>query len=302
MEQISSYWEKRPATEINQAIAELPEAELHRVQDAKTGKMIKNRYVTVVDGKHVDFPSDQYVLKQHSETFRPVVEAITLRGIEDFEFSLWSTLTRATLAVYVGEATDGVNFGFQVTNSVNRSTSIRYSLKAYKQTSRVKMVEKEHVLVWGYRQTCDNGMVVKVPLKSCKYMDAVRVKKIKELLDINTRIIHKGENVDSQLEKVQYLVEGFLLLKDPLNMMIIDAQKYELTRDEAEKFLEKYIGRRRMDRYLELYGREEQTLWGLYNSITFLASHQDNLSTNVREKLLVRAGDMLTNELMINNR
>lgn len=296
------FWRTRPANEINMALGELPVAEkvsiVARREDG--GEVGTGKFkAIIVNGQVIDVPTKHYVLKQHEDVFRPLVEGITVSGLQDWNFMLWADNRRANLVVMVGEATDGVKFGFKATNSFDRSTTIDYGLRALTKNQTVEVVEREHVLVWGYRQVCSNGMVMRVPLKTCKYLDTELVTKVKELLTMNEKIRHYGKDIDAKLECVQFLVEGMLLLRNPINRMIVDAQNHTLNREQAKAFLDKYVGRRRLDRYLELYGREEQTLWGLYNSVTFLASHQEEgLTHTARQGLLMKAATMLEEELM----
>jgi hypothetical protein len=297
MVKMYNHWVLQPAENVNAAIAALPIATEKKIYD-ELGNVEENWKRIEVDGVTVDIPSKHYVLKQHEQAFRPVIEGLTVSGVENFEFSLWNTRKRAHLAVFVGELEDGVKFGFKVTNSFDRSLAIHFGAKAYQQQKSVEIVERDHVLVWGIRQVCTNGMTMRIPLKTCKYLDTQEVVKIKDLLKMKGRILHVGNDVDKKLESMQYVVEAFTLLKNPLNMMIIDAQNFHLNPIEARELILKYVGKRRMDKYLELWGQEEKTLWGLYNSITFLASHSIEFKSTLREGLLTKAANLLEGELM----
>jgi len=299
------HWKLQPAEQINFALDKLPKGEERDVfitttdENGKAHGFKSDKYKAIlVNNKLIDIPTQRYVLKQHVDAFRPIIEGLVVSGIKDFQFALWHTESRANLNIFVGEAEDGVKFGFKCTNSFDRSLAIHFGAKATQLKKSIEVVEKEHVLVWGYREICANGMIAKIPLKTCKYLDAVEVTKIKELLRESGRIIHIGKDIDTKLDSMQYVVEAFILLKEPLNRMIIDAKKHPLSKDEARILIKKYVGKRRMDRYLELYDQEEQSLWGLYNSITYLASHDDNLTTPLRERLLMDGANLLEAELM----
>lgn len=287
---------------INSAIAEMPVAyeqplAYGMLPDSKVS--ITNFKAIVVNGQVVDCPTSRYVLKQHSEAFRPVIEGLTLTGTTDFQFNSWHDSHRAKLNIFVGNLTDGVKYGFQLQNSFDRTTCMSYSMKADRKETTLQIVQKEHVLVWGFRQVCSNGLVIKVPLKSCKYLDAVEVTEIKNLLANNVEIRHIGKEVDSKLSKVQHIVEAYMLLRVPLNKMIQDAMGFHISREQAEAFISKYESRRRLDHYMELFGKEEQTLWGLYNAMTYFASHkQKGITMKARETIMLRAANMMEQELL----
>jgi hypothetical protein len=292
----SSFLNLQPAEKINDALDKLPVGTEHRLFDSE-GVEVEGHKLIRVNGKDIDVPSDMYVMKQHREAFRPIIEGMTLRGESDWKFAMWSNNKRANMGVFVGEATDGVKFGFRVTNSFDRTLAINFGMKAAQKQESVRIVEREHVLVWGYRQVCSNGMIAKIPLKTCKYLDAVTITKFKELLSQEGRILHLA-GVDSKLKDMQFIVEAFLLLRNPLNRMIIDAQAMKLDRFKARQFLKKYVVLRRQDEILSRFNMEEQTLWGLVNAATFIASHRSDLSDSVREKRLIEASNLMTGELL----
>lgn len=291
-----NFFQLQEAEGINAAIGSLPIAETKPIM--VDGVVVPEYVATVVKGKVIDIPSAKYVLTQHEEAFRPVIEGLTVSGVANFKYTLWASNKRANMAVFVGEVDKGVNYGFRVKNSFDRSSSIDYGFNAMQINQKVEVVEREHVLVWTYRQICKNGAIMKVPLKTCKYLDSVTVTKFKELLSVKKNIKHIGE-VSQKVNEMQYITEAFMLLRQPLNAMILDAQKISVTQEKAEALIEKYVGKRKMERYLELYGKEEQTLWGLFNSLTYYASHNGVDTNRKREKLLQKASDLLEGELIV---
>lgn len=297
------YYEIKDASTLNADIQALPKVEILDVDavDAKTGNRIRAEHfrASVVNGKVIDVPTDEYTHVQHEEAFRPAIEGMAISGVHGFQYCLWNDERRANLSILVGQAADGVNFGFKMTNSFDRTTTVRYSLDANTQEKHVEIVEKEHVLVWGFRQTCSNGMVIKVPLKVCKYMDAVEVTQFKTLMEKHVEIRHKGE-VGRKLKNMQYVVEAFIMLNNPVSRMIRDAQAKALTQEDAEELITRYVGKRIVNEVLEQFAREEQTLWGLTNAVTYIGSHSDrNLSMARRDKLLDKAGTMMERELLV---
>jgi hypothetical protein len=292
-----NFWKLQPAEEINSAIESLPVASLNPIFDAE-GKQIEGFRATKVGDEVIDVPTDKYFLKQHSECFRPIINGLTVSGVSDFKFCAWATNKRAELAILVGDASDGVKFGFKATNSYDRSSSIRYGFTAKKKTSELQIVEREHILAWTYRQVCANGLVIKVPLKTCKYMDTETITKVKTLLTETRSIAHLGDQVDEKIQNIQFVTEAYLLLKNPIKLMIEDAQNVHLTGEDADKLVEKYVGHRRKQWILDQFNMEEQSLWGLTNAITYIASHDEGMKTPVREALIEKAGNLLTEELL----
>lgn len=291
------FWKLEQAEQINKSIKTLPTAILKPIFD-ENGEPIEGFKATYVGDEVIDVPTYQYVLKQHEETFRPIITGLTVSGVKKFDFCLWSDKKKAKLAILIGEADDTVKFGFTVANSFDRSSSINYGFKAKKSEQVLEIIQREHVLVWGFRQVCSNGLVIKVPLKTCKYMDTQLVTRVRELLVQKVSIIHKGKNVDQKIQDMQFITEAFLLLKNPISEMIKDAKLIYLEGTQAEQIIRKYVGKRRLEWYLQHFTQEEQTLWGLYNSITYISSHDKNMRNGERESLLNRAANLLENELM----
>jgi len=294
-----NFWELRPAEEINPAIKELPIAKEVALLRNDTKEELATRKAIVVNDEIVQVCSDKYVLVQHEKAFRPVIDGLTVSNIANFEFMIWNTLGKANLSIMVGNSEDGVKYGFRVINSVDGSQAIRFGYNATRRDSYVEMVDKEEVIVWGYRQVCDNGMKIRIPLKTLKYVDAEVRTKITELLEGKERMKHLGTALNSRLEALQYIVEAMLLLKEPLNRMIIDAQKFKLTRKVAEQHIKKYVSQRKLDMFLEQYDTEMgDNLWSLYNSVTWFASHEIGLSVEQRENFIDKASEMLTEVLI----
>jgi hypothetical protein len=298
MEQMN-FWVMEPAENINKRIAELPTATEVELIRADTKKVVETRKAIVVNDTIVNTPTEKYVLVQHEGAFRPIVEGLTVSGVKDFTFSLWHTLGRANLNIMIGEAKDGVKYGFKITNSYDGSHAIRFGYEATKRESYVEIVEKEHVTLWGYRQVCSNGLKIKVPLKSVKYLDAVQRERIKVLLGGKKSMKHLGSDLKDKVTSLQYVVEAMLLLKGPLNMMIIDAQRYKLNKNQAEKLIEKYVMQRKIDMFMDQFESQRgNDLWSLYNAVTWIASHRKDLSIKQRERYMDKASNLLTGALL----
>lgn len=282
--------ELKQAEEINREIAQIPEAYREDICVGLKEVPEKDFKAIVVDNKVQAVVSDHYKLVQHREAFRPVIEGLTLRGIDKFNFSLWGNHRRAWLNIFVGEGFDTVKYGFRITNSVDRSTSVRYGLSAFSESQVLELV--------GYRQVCSNGMIVRVNLADAEIVKLEERIKIEQQLKQKIAFKHQGD-MDKKFEEVQYIVEAFLLLEKPLERIIKKAQSKSLIIEQAKDFIKRYVGERKLDKIMELYGHEEQTLWGLYNAMTFYYSHRETLKATKLNTGLQKAAQMLEQELTV---
>lgn len=251
--------------------------------------LTQERYKAImVNNKVIDIPSKHYKLIQHEQAFEPILEGLAQRG-KPYKYALMCNSRKAWLNVYVGEGTDTIRYGFSVSNSIDRSSSLKYGLKADGVKARV-------IELVGYRQVCSNGMKIRVPLNQAEFVREEERLKIEELLHKKMIYRHTG-NVKQAISEVQYTVEAFLLLEQPLARIVAKAQTRKLTLAQARVLVEKYVGRRKRDKILAQYGNEEQSLWGLYNAITWLASHR-NITTPTKFNTEVdHAAVMLEQEL-----
>lgn len=278
-------------SQINTEIAKLPIAVLEPVVvNGVERKQFKAVRVTNAENSFdtiAAITSDHYKLVQHHEAFKPVLEGLAMRNA-NYNFALVANHKKAWLNVFVGNGYDSVKYGFRVVNSFDRSTSIRYGLSAFTQTKILELV--------GYRQVCSNGMVVRVDLANAEFVKVEERTQIEHLLARKIAIRHQGD-VNAKLEEVQFVVEAFLLLEKPLERIIKKAEKFEITLEKAEEFIKKYVGRRKLDKILTQFGKEDQPLWGLYNAVTFIASHTLADIPIKQNTLIEKAATMLEREL-----
>lgn len=277
---------------INPMIGQLPIAEMVEVQTTD-GREVKGFKAVMVKNQCVSVPTNKYQLVQHEEAFRPIIDGLTISGRADWRFQLWNTNKRAGLNIMVGHTQDGkshIEFGFSVTNSFTAKEAINFGFKS--------LSTKRWIEICGFRQVCSNGMKVRVPMDEAEFVAPVEREEIKRLLGEVHRIEHIGK-IESKMKQMQYITEAYLLLEKPLKRMITLAEKFEIADLEAaEKMVKKYVGRRLFDKILEQYNHEEATLWGLYNSMTWVASHTD-IAQTTRNGLIDKAANMLTEELTV---
>lgn len=311
----TNFWNKHSAEHINAVVDKLPQAELRTifaeqpnesvvyevekdVVNASNLTPLTDKAVFVND-EHVAVVSKDYKLVQHSEAFKPIIDALVAKGVDKFEFTAWANNRKAYLGVLVAEAADSIQYGFRCTNSVDGSHAISYGLSATRVDTFADIVEKEHVVVWGIRKICMNGSIIKVPLKSAKYLDVVTRQQITELMTQFKNIRHT-KGADERVLEVQYLVEAFLLLRNPINRMIFDAQKMHLKPAKVTELIKKYVGERVAKRIeLEFYADNDDSLYGLWNAVTAVASHTDDYKDGTRNSLLDKAANLLTGELLL---
>ena len=310
-----NFWKKHSASQINDVLDALPTAELRALYaetpdetvaystdkekvNASNLVPLTDKGVFVADA-HIANVSKDYKLVQHRQAFAPIVEALAVKGVENYEFTAWANNRKAFLGVLVAEANDTLQYGFRCSNALDGSGSISYGLKAKRVDQFAEIVEKEHVTVWGIRKTCSNGSIIKIPLKSTKYLDVETREKVTQLMTEFKNIRHT-KGAEERVLEVQYLVEAFLLLRNPLNRMIFDAQKLHLEPAKVKELITKYVGERVVKRIeQDFYRHDDRSLYGLWNAVTSVASHTDDYKDGTRNSLLDKAANLLTGELLL---
>lgn len=271
---------------INSDLALIPRAEL---KDIVVDGNVETHFKAVkVSDEVVAVTSDHYKLVQHEEAFRPILEALVMRE-KAYKYSLIVNHKRAWLNIFVGSGYDGINFGFKVVNSIDRSTAINYGMKANSITTTLELV--------GYRLACSNGMIMRVPLANAEFVKLEERQAIEQLLSKKMIIRHQGD-IQTKMDEVQYTAEAFLLLEKPLQRIIQKAQSIKLYREQALEIIKKYVGARKYEKILHQFSGEEQSLWGLYNAMTFIASHRATIKATKFNTELNQAATMLEQELI----
>jgi hypothetical protein len=283
------YWESlKQKEDAEQVLESLPTASLRAISvlgaENKDFLGVVNEQIKEL----VAVVSTDYQLVQHKEAFQPILDGLNTIGAK-YRMRASHTKTRATLSIITeNEATDGVMIGFSVKNGFDGKTALNYGFRAFKTSHTIELV--------GYRQVCSNGMKIEVPLDEAEFVTLEERKRITELLNKKLRIVHFGDEVQEKVQSVQYIVEALELLKNPVSRLIEASQKKEVGTKLAEEIILKYIGKRMKQRILGQFRKEEKTLWGLYNAITFVASHDREISTSTANSLIENSADLLTVE------
>lgn len=278
MEEYQSYWEyMRKAQETNQTLGDIPLASLQTIKTTNQGEVLNPKEIkaVVVNGRIVGSVSKRYKLVQHKDAFEPIFKGLHLTGTE-YEFSLFTTDTKAFLNVFVDEVAEngsGIKLGFKAINSINGETAITYAIRATAQMTTLELV--------GYRQVCSNGLKIRVPLDKAEELRIENVTRLKELVSMATRIIHMGteEAMKHKMEAVQYVTEAVAILKEPVSIMIQRAKQIPIGQEEMKELMAKYIGKRMNKAIIEQFKEEEQSLWGALMAVTFVASHGTSIPT-----------------------
>lgn len=294
-----NHWSIKPAEQINLAISQLPIAELVEIMpkeyigEAKLMQRFKG--VRVRDSKgnidYVQVAGKDYKIVQHGEAFRPIIEGITVAGGKDFKFSLNNNYKEADLRIYSGGfGYDTVAIGWRITNSFCGHKTLKYGVDVNRQDQYIELV--------GYRKACSNGMLVKVPLNDAEIIQPELVTEIRQkIADAEYSFKHSGEVLE-RVKSVQYIAEALELLQKPMEALIKKAGKIKLADKKAIKnAIKQHVGRRYYSRVLNQFETEEQDVWGLYNAITFVASHDDSITESSRGLLLEKASNMLLAEI-----
>lgn len=299
-----TFWEyMSKAEKTAEVIDEIPQAHMNEIVMASVNEKPaisnpKKIQAVIVNDRIVSTVSRHYQLVQHKEAFDPVFKGLQAVG-SDYEFALMQTDTKAYLRLFVDEIPDNgdkIRLGFEVRNSIDGKTAISYNLISQKIKQFSEWVQKEVVDVWGFRLVCSNGMKIRVPLKSHFILEEKKRVKIVTLLSMASRIVHMGQDVKQKIEAVQYVVEAMALLKEPVAKIIELAKNQEIGEKKAKELIALYIGKRLSDRIYQRFQQDESpTLWGLYNSITFVASHGVTVPT--MNGLIDKSANMLALEV-----
>jgi hypothetical protein len=292
----TNFFAQREAIQINEALANLPRAELLKIETEQGEKINNFRTVKVINnnGKtfFVNCPTNRYTLVQHEDAFRPIIEGLTQAGVSNFKFSCYSDENRAKLNIFVGSAGfDSVSLGIQVYNSYDGTSAVHFGFDLNRR--------KQYLEVVGYRQVCSNGMKIRVPLNEAEIIKLETVEKIESLLHERTSLRHT-ESVVDKLEAIQYTTEALALLREPVENEIKKAMLFTIeNRKKLKELVLKHVGKRYAERVERQYDRDNgKSLWDLFNAVTYVASHNDGINKVIsRDNLIDKASVLLYKEL-----
>jgi hypothetical protein len=273
--------------EIYKQLDMLPTAELKEIQ-TKEGTNLQKHRAVMSNGECIAVLSDKYILKQHKEAFTPLIAGLEEAGmIDSIGLHVSHNNKSARINFLVEQGYDTVNYGFWASNSYDGQHALRFSFTSFTKSKYIEVV--------GYRQVCKNGMVMRVPMNQAEFVKVEEREKIKELLKEQNKIIHKF-GMEDKMISMQNAVKAMTLLKEPIERMIRFAEGRSLPEEYFDVLLKKYFKKKLKSVIRNRYASEPQTLWGFYNAITYVASH-DVMAESSRTGLQNRASRMLYEEM-----
>jgi len=140
---------------------------------------------------------------------------------------------------------------------------------------------------------------VRVPLHQTEIIKPEVVTKITELWKNHARILHT-QNATGKIELIQYAIEAITLLREPVEILIKRAKEFSLQdRTKMEKLIKLHFGKRYAERVrrvmntTDIADNEINSLWALYNAMTYVASHDEEIEASSRETLLNKSAELL---------
>lgn len=256
------------------------------------GEEQKNFKAIIENGKVLKIFTKEYTLIQHKEAFAAALDALLVSNKQEVKAHVVQTEGRAYLTVVfddllVNDGAEGIKMGFRVSNS-HLGEALRIGGSTQKMGTHLKF--------FGYRLACANGMIIHVPMEAMSVKDmelterkgGIIQKLVKDpIVEYNQKIMHKGRR-DSRVQKIYQQIMALYKSVNYVETFIKEMQAKNLTVKEAEDALIGSFGPRVAKKIMEQYAIEEQTVWGLYNSITYKASHENRSMMN-SERMMVLA-------------
>lgn len=290
------------ASQINGAIAALPTAHSFPVNVGSLNTPADG-YQAIVsvdrDTKKatiVNIAKSRYHIVQHEAAFRPIVEGLTMANVNDYKFILTNQPESAHLQIFTGQkanvaGTEGISLGVNTLNTFDGTKPVTYSISLFSDKTTIELV--------GYRQVCSNGMKIRVPLDQAEIIKEEEVRGLHAIWDKSARILHTP-SADVKIKSMQYVVEALTMLSKPVEKLIDRAKAFSI-KDKTvfEEIVKAYVGKRYAARVVgnmntkDIAPEDHGSLWALYNAMTYVASHDEEIEDSSRETLLNKAADLL---------
>ena len=137
-------------------------------------------------------------------------------------------------------------------------------------------------------------MKIRVPLDQAEIIKVETVLKIEELMAERTKIKHTA-SAENKIQAIIFTMEALALLYEPVANLIKRSQNFKIEdQDRLKELVKIHVGRRFRQKVTDAYELEAgDSLWDLYNAMTFVATHNEDLQTNTRERLLDKASKIL---------
>jgi len=255
------------------------------------GKEQENFKAIIENDKVLKIFTKEYTLIQHREAFAAALDALLVSNKQEVKAHVVQTPGRAYLTVVfddllVNDGAEGIKMGFRVSNS-----HLGEALKIGGSTQRMGT----HLKFFGFRLACSNGMIIQVPMEAMTVADMELTEKkggiVQKLVndpivEYNQKIMHKG-NRNSRVQKIYQQIMVLYKSVNYVENYIKNMQSKNLSVKEAEESLVGHFGPRVAKKVMEQYMIEEQTVWGLYNAITYKASHENRSMPNSERMMVI---------------
>lgn len=209
-----------------------------------------------------------YKIIQHGEVVQQFAEVLGQLGLEG-DGQLWDMRDRVEVKFVfknldlVDDGKKGIKLGVRLVNSYNKQNCLTGELYAW-------------------RLVCSNGMVLGSAINN------IALKR------------HHSENVDVRKEMREFIKRA-IESEHRLKLLVSEAMKDTLEWEYCEKLLEVVVYQKKYREMLqeELQGKKKLTRWDLYNAMTNIASHGEDLSFYVENYLQRQAQKVLLNQIEI---
>lgn len=268
---------------INEVLEKLPEAEEKQLF-LSDGSLVEERkgIFDAKTGNLHDVVSDGYVLIQHKDAFKRMIDSLEVPDDADLNVTTGHYKGRAEMnllfnKIVVPDDSQGVTLGLKLVNSYDRSSAFGVQLKR-------NIYEKgKFIVFYGMRQICSNGMKIMIPLsqmtaEEIDKMSPNDVRAKEENIKVHTeaftgRIVHYGKNTFNL---------KFMNLQDMVNrasnfvkIAIQNAINKNLTETQLKLTLQELnLPNKIIEEMIEEFKTEKKSTWDAYNQVTAYASHK----------------------------
>jgi hypothetical protein len=278
----------------------LPEATLEDLY-RQSGEAIEKRKGVFEGDQLVAVVSPHYTLVQHKDAFGKALLAMEVPN--DAKVNFYSRVGRASMNVFFNElkiddkTKGGIELGFQVWNSYDKSTSLGLQVK---RANIIDRTGEKYIVFMGLRQVCSNGMKIRVPLSEMTPAEIDKLSEkditaVEKTGGIERKVIDSFRGSVKHMGNVEFKYANLLSMAKAavpyIENKIADAKKGKITVKEFEEWMKsKGFRQNSIDKILEEYEvcKEGKTIWGAYNCITSVASHKTE-SELLKGELIDRA-------------
>jgi hypothetical protein len=286
---------------MNCKINELPRAEIvdlfyndgdYKQIDKKKGVLQNEEIIATV--------SPYYHLVQHEDAFNLALKELEVPQDNKLECS-WHK-GKARMRVFfdelkINDGKMGIDMAFEINNSYDGSTALGLSMKR-------NFLEKgeKHIVFYGLRQICSNGMKIKIPLSEMLPQEIDKMKPENVIAEEKQDVLNQSQKefVGSVKHigkdfgmKYKNLFEMAKIAIPIIEEKIKHAIEKNITNEEFMLWLQdRMFTKKSIKGILERYDNQDENVWGAYNAITEYASHYTK-SDLQKEELIDKAWELM---------